>query len=205
MKMEQKRTGRAVYPMLVVLSALSIIEIAMTILYPRLSEAWEKVPILLLLLVIPISVITTFLYLWVRRPGHLYPPSEFGSGQTAEVKLAAFSCNLATPAAGLEKEFNRVRAMQARAPSGESVIWVLALEKYPDTFYCQCSFSLHPDHDGVFKFLAAFEELTRLLPEVVERRSVTKIILDQRETFRRFLSAPGLKEMTPLFSLEQDS
>jgi len=77
--------------MLIVLAAISLIEVAMTFLYPKLNGAWERIPILAVIVAIPISIVVGFIYLWIKKPGHLYPPSEFGSGQSAEIKLMAYS------------------------------------------------------------------------------------------------------------------
>ncbi len=80
-------------PLAIVAGALSLIEIAMVVLYPRLTEDWEKIPVLVVILAVPMAVVGAFTYLWIRRPGHLHSPSEFGTGEDAVTKLAAFSCN----------------------------------------------------------------------------------------------------------------
>jgi len=196
-----KTPSRPIHPMLVVLSALGIIEIAMTALYPRLTERWEKLPILILLLAIPVSVIATFLYLWVRHPGHLYPPSEFGSGDTAELKLAAFSCNMPAPVGGLEQEFEQASMLLANTPEGESAMCVLPLKKHPDFLYCQCSFSVFADRKGVFKFQAEFDEIVRLLPDFVAQHKVGKVIVVRKDTLKKLRDAPAMDALAPLLTL----
>ena len=81
---------RPIYPILVVLASISIIEVAMTFLYPKLQADWERIPILALIVLIPFCIISGFIYVWIKKPGHLYPPSEFGTGRIAERKLAYF-------------------------------------------------------------------------------------------------------------------
>lgn len=85
-----KTPPKKVYPLVVVLAALSIIEVAMTTLYPKLASLWERIPILALIITVPVAVVSSFIYLWVRRPGHLYPPSEFGTGNSALQKMLLF-------------------------------------------------------------------------------------------------------------------
>jgi len=86
--------NKQIYPLLVVLLSISIIEVAMTAIYPKLSFLWEKIPVLIVIVLIPIAVIAAFIYLWLKRPGHLYPPSEFGTGNSAKLKLDAFQCRV---------------------------------------------------------------------------------------------------------------
>lgn len=80
-----------VYPLLLVLSAICIVEATITMLYGQLSSAWERIPVLVVILFIPIAVVSTFVYLWLRRPGYLYPPSEFGD-TNLESKFGAYQC-----------------------------------------------------------------------------------------------------------------
>lgn len=79
-------------PLTVVVAALSIIEVAISVLYPQLQSTWEKIPVLIVIVLLPLLVIGAFAYLWIKKPGHLFPPSEFGTGESARVKLNAYSC-----------------------------------------------------------------------------------------------------------------
>ena len=85
---------KPIHPMLIVLASITIIEIAITILYPNLRTSWERIPVLVILILVPFGVVGTFLYLWVKIPGHLYPPSEFNS-ESPEIlssQFRAFQC-----------------------------------------------------------------------------------------------------------------
>jgi len=86
-------TKKPVSPLMIVMASISIIEVAMTIMYPQLKSDWERVPTLITVLVIPIAIITGFIYLWITKPGHLFHPSEFGTGKLAEAKMAAYCKN----------------------------------------------------------------------------------------------------------------
>ena len=71
--MDKKR----IYPLAIVGAVIALLEVAMTVLYPQLETAVERIPVLAIIILIPISVVGTFIYLWVKKPGFLYPPSEF--------------------------------------------------------------------------------------------------------------------------------
>jgi len=88
----QHRTSKTVYPLMIVLASISLIETAMTVLYPRVQSVWERVPLLVVIVGIPATITAAFVYLWIKRPGHLYPPTEFGIGVDAGNKLAMFGC-----------------------------------------------------------------------------------------------------------------
>jgi hypothetical protein len=83
---------KQVYPLLLVLSAISIIELLLTNLYGQLNTNWERQIVLIAILSIPISIVSTFIYLWLRKPGFIYPPSEFGDGEDSKRKLIAYRC-----------------------------------------------------------------------------------------------------------------
>jgi len=93
--MELKK--RVSHPLVIVIAAISIIEVAMTVLYPQLRYSWEKVPTLIVILLIPLSVVGAFIYLWISRPGFLYPPSEYGSDEYTLPKMFAMDCGGGVP------------------------------------------------------------------------------------------------------------
>lgn len=82
--------GKHIYPMLLVLTCLTTIDVTICSLLRDLTNPAERIPVLVVILLIPVSVVATFLYLWVKKPGHLYPPSELGSGTGAGKKMRIF-------------------------------------------------------------------------------------------------------------------
>lgn len=91
--MSVERDKKIATPLVIVLTSLSIIEVAMTVMYPRMTTTWEKVPLLAVILLLPIAIVGTFIFLWIKKPGHLFPPSEFESGENTAATLRAYGCN----------------------------------------------------------------------------------------------------------------
>ena len=100
--------AKPIYPMVIVLASISLIEVAVTFLYPRLTAAWERIPILALIVTIPLAVVGGFIYVWIKKPGHLYPPSEF-SGAEISRKLEAYC-----PTCGIERPTRSDRSTMTR-------------------------------------------------------------------------------------------
>jgi len=88
--MIEKRKQK-VYPLAIVVASIGLIEIVITTLYLKLSSLWEKIPVLIIILAIPISIVSVFIYLWIKKPGFLYPPSEFYSGDSPDALPMMFS------------------------------------------------------------------------------------------------------------------
>lgn len=111
---------KEIYPLAIVLAAITIIEISITVLYPRLESTWERVPVLAIILLVPISIVSAFLYLWIQKPAHLYPPSEFGG--TSEEALRMKLMAMCSPAEGLRlfgSRYFQDGAGQGRAESSD--------------------------------------------------------------------------------------
>ena len=66
--------AKIVTPLTIVISALTIIEIAITVLSPRLDAVWEKVPVLIVIILLPLIVIGTFAFLWIKEAGTFISP-----------------------------------------------------------------------------------------------------------------------------------
>ena len=194
---------RPVYPLMVVLTALSLIEITISSLYINVTNGWEKIPLLVLIVMIPIAIVSTFLYLWIARPGHLYPPSEFGTGETAGIKLQAFYCNLSGPILGTEAEFSKSLTMLSREAEGEAAICILET-RTKGMYYCQCSFSREKDTPGVFKFICSLDDLTYAIPVLARERRVDKIIVEDKSLFNKLMRDNRLASFREVMLLAHD-
>ncbi|MEI8606191.1 hypothetical protein [Pseudoalteromonas sp. B160] len=70
---------KKINPLVIVSSVIALIEVAMTVLYPQLDHPYEKIPVLFIIVMIPLVVVFTFAYLWIKKPGFLYSPSEMAN------------------------------------------------------------------------------------------------------------------------------
>ncbi len=96
--------SKSLNPLYVVVLVLGFIEYKLVDLYPHLSESWEKIGAFCVLLGLPTAVVITFLYIWVKRPGFLYKPSEFGTDGHTPIKLQFYDCWPPRPGSGVEIE-----------------------------------------------------------------------------------------------------
>ncbi len=75
-----------IYPLAIVAAVVALIEVAMTVLYPSLHSNLERFLLLIVIIALPLSIVAAFIFLWIKRPGFLYPPSEF-TGNPEHMRL----------------------------------------------------------------------------------------------------------------------
>jgi hypothetical protein len=85
-RMPTRNRVTKVYPLYIVLAVIGVLEITISVLYPKLESPYERLPTLAVILLVPIAIVASFIYLWIRKPGHLYPPSEFSPADTPEMR-----------------------------------------------------------------------------------------------------------------------
>lgn len=68
---------KKISPLVIVSSVFTLLDTVMIAVYPFLEERFEKITFLALIVIITLSIVFSFVFLWIKRPGHLYSPSEF--------------------------------------------------------------------------------------------------------------------------------
>lgn len=99
-----EKLPKVLNPIYVVVLVLGFVEYKLIDLYPSLTESWEKIGAFCVLLGLPTAVVITFLYIWVKRPGFLYTPSEFGTDGHTPIKLQFFDSPSRVNGSGIEIE-----------------------------------------------------------------------------------------------------